>query len=233
MSEPRENKTDSEKHQADNKTLEIKLTLPALPSFITTSARKATKLVTQNKFTKFVVRKLRAMPARRRKIGFAVVAVILVTAGSVLSREQPPAYDSVSSSTNNATPVLTKGTPDYDTILPKDKDIAVLGGWTRVSPPDGNPVFAYVDTINDKTISVSQQPLPDEFKEDTADQVAQLAQNFNAGERITIDETTVHIGTSSDGPQSLIFHKNNLLILIKSKETIETDQWAAYINSLE
>lgn len=127
---------------------------------------------------------------------------------------------------------LVKGTPEYTTLLPSGKSINDLGGWTRVSPPDRNPVFAYVDTIDMHTINVSQQPLPDDFKQDTATQVSQLAQSFNATEKITVGDTTVYIGTSEKGPQSVIFTKNNLLILIKSTTKISDDQWAKYINTL-
>lgn len=139
----------------------------------------------------------------------------------------------ISTSNPTTSPIeLEKGTPDYQTLLPADKSIADLGGWTRVSPPSSTPVFAYIDKINDAQINVSQQPLPDEFKTDTAQQVEQMAEASNATEKITVGDIIVHIGTSSEGPQSVIFSKNNLLVLIKSDVSIENDQWANYINNL-
>lgn len=129
---------------------------------------------------------------------------------------------------------LTKGTPEYSTMLPTGKNISNLGGWTRVSPSNSDPVFAYTDKISDIKIIVSQQPIPDTLKSDsTTDQVEQLAKNFNANEKITVGDTTVYIGTSSDGPQSVIFTKNNLLILIKSDSRITNNDWLNYINSLQ
>lgn len=127
---------------------------------------------------------------------------------------------------------LTKGNPEYKTILPANKTIEQLGGWTRISPPGGNPVFAYVDRIGNATLSVSQQPLPDTLRGDTAAKVAELAQGFKATEKFSAGGTTVHIGTSADGPQSIIFDKSNLLILIKSSARLENNLWAEYVSSL-
>lgn len=122
--------------------------------------------------------------------------------------------------------------PDYATILPDGKTIESLGGWTRVSPPESNPVFAYIDKINGKQINVSQQPLPAEFKEDTTAQIQQLAAGYKATEKVTVGTITVFIGTSVKGPQSVIFVKNNLLILIKSVVVVSDNDWAGYVNSL-
>lgn len=129
--------------------------------------------------------------------------------------------------------VLKQGTPGYTTLLPTNKSIDKLGGWTRVSPEGSDPVFAYTDKINNIPIIVSQQPLPSDFKTETSNKIEQLAQNFNANQKITIGSDIVYIGTSIDGPQSIILTKNNLLVLIKSDSKIANDQWANYINSLQ
>lgn len=123
--------------------------------------------------------------------------------------------------------------PNYTTILPAGKTIDNLGGWTRVSPPESNPVFAYIDTINGKQINVSEQPLPAEFKEDTTAQVQQLASGYKATEKVTVGSVTVFIGTSAKGPQSVIFVKNNLLVLIKSVVAVSSNDWANYVNLLK
>lgn len=124
-------------------------------------------------------------------------------------------------------------TPSYETALPKGKSISELGGWKRVSPPKNDPVFAFTDTIDGVPISVSEQPLPQSFKTDTGNQVAQLAQKFSATDKLEAGGTTVYIGTSSKGPQSVIFAKNNVLILIKSEKKITDTSWAAYAQSLQ
>lgn len=124
-------------------------------------------------------------------------------------------------------------TPTYHTVLPGGKSANELGGWRRVSPPGKDPVFAYDDEINNVPISVSQQPLPASFKTETASHVADLAKSYNANTKVNAGDTTVYIGTSSKGPQSVIFAKENLLVLIKSQKSIDNNAWTEYIQSLD
>ena len=122
--------------------------------------------------------------------------------------------------------------PAYQTILPKGKSISDLGGWKRISPATSSPVFAYTDTLSGVSISVSEQPLPDSFKTDTAKQVASLASSYSATDSVDASGTKVYIGTNTKGPQSVILTKNNLLILIKSEAKIADNAWAGYISQL-
>ncbi len=130
-------------------------------------------------------------------------------------------------------PTLKKGTPEYSTILPADKNINELGGWTRISPPDSDAVFTYTDKIGVQPINVSEQPLPESFTVDTDNKVESLVKGFIANKKITVDGRIVHIASSKGGAQSVIFTKDKLLILIKSAAKIDDNQWAAYINSLQ
>lgn len=127
---------------------------------------------------------------------------------------------------------LQKGTPDYETVLPAGKDIKDYGGWTRVSPPNRDPVFAYVDKIGSIPINVSQQPLPKEFSEQPDQQVEQLARGYAATRKLSVTGATVFIGNSAKGPQSLIVVKGELLILIKASAAVPDDEWQKYIQSL-
>lgn len=118
----------------------------------------------------------------------------------------------------------------FQTILPAGKQIKDLGGWERISPLNTAPVYAYADKIDDSVISVSQQPLP--FTSDSDTQVAQLAAAYSATITLDAKGTKVYIGTSAKGPQSTIFTKSGLLVLIKSQEKIQDSAWISYINSL-
>ncbi|MBH1979970.1 hypothetical protein I8H83_03265 [Candidatus Saccharibacteria bacterium] len=121
----------------------------------------------------------------------------------------------------------------YQTVTPEGKSAHQLGGWQRVSPPDGTPVFAYTDEIDGVRISVSQQPLPEKFFESTDSQLDELAKSFNTTNEIAANGVKVYMGTSSKGPQSVIFIKNGLLILIKSQSKIDDASWARYAESLK
>lgn len=119
----------------------------------------------------------------------------------------------------------------FQTVLPAGKTIKELGGWERISPLNTASVFAYADTIDDISISVSQQPLP--FSGDIDGQVGQLAAAYSATNTLDASGTKVYIGTSAKGPQSTIFSKNGLLILIKSQANINNESWTRYISSLQ
>jgi hypothetical protein len=176
--------------------------------------------------------KISQIPKKTLVTSTIILAIITISVGCYLLIPRAP---KISSNTKGITtkPTLLKGTPKYSTVLPVGKNVNDLGGWTRVSPPSSDPVFAYTDKIGNLSVIVSQQPLPANFKSDTDKQVEQLAQGFNANAKISVGSTVVYIGTSAKGPQSVFFSKNGLLILIKSSEVISNDEWAKYISSLQ
>lgn len=127
---------------------------------------------------------------------------------------------------------LQKGTPEYDTVLPEGKSIKEYGGWTRVSPPNRDPVFAYADKVGAIPINVSQQPLPKDFADQPDQQIQQFAAGYAANRKLNVDGATAYIGTSAKGPQSVIIVKGELLILIKASAAIPDSEWEQYIQSL-
>ena len=152
----------------------------------------------------------------------AVVAIAVpVTAGIVISRQN-----------DVANIAAEKGEqPTFSTILPKGKSIKDLGGWSRVSPTISDPVFAFNDKIAGVSVTISEQPLPKAFEGNPDAQVAELTKG-GAYNEITAGNTKAYVGTSSQGPQSVVFSKKNLLILIKSHQKIDNKDWSQYIESL-
>lgn len=173
---------------------------------------------------------IRSLFTKRAIITTGVVLVLII--GSLVTilliRQYALAKDARS---NNALSDSVESL-EYQTILPKGKPIGELGGWKRVSPDGSDPVFAFADKIGDTPISVSQQPLPQSFIGNVETKVAELAKTYNATTKIEAGVVTAYIGASSKGPQSVIFTKNSLLILIKSDQKIEDSAWAEYIKSL-
>ncbi|MET0779606.1 MAG: hypothetical protein ABWY71_02105 [Candidatus Saccharimonadales bacterium] len=169
-------------------------------------------------------------------ISGGVVAVALVGFGvySLVGNKPSPevsgkGHAGVLSANNQAVQ-----TPEYPTILPEGKDIAELGGWGRVSPPDKDPVFAYVDTKGGVKLMVSEQPLPANLKADTNGEVAKLAKQFSANDKLDVaGGIPAYVGTSHTGPQSVVVAKHELLILIRSDTKLSNTQWVEYINSLQ
>ena len=200
----------------DEKTINIKISLGALP--------KLTRKKLPSKSA--AVARTRQLLLKKRIIiaSIATIAIAGSLAASALIGGQAAKEDT--------THTAIVENLEYQTVLPSGKTISELGGWQRVSPQASTPVYAYTDTIGSVSISVSQQPLPDNLMGASGDPVAELAKKFNATNEIDAGGTTVHIGTSAKGPQSALFSKNSLLIMIKSQKKIDDKSWAQYIKSL-
>ncbi|MDB5162443.1 MAG: hypothetical protein JWO54_242 [Candidatus Saccharibacteria bacterium] len=164
----------------------------------------------------------------KKTIITATVIITVVIAGATIG---------VLTIKNKATENGTKNTqavdaPNYKTVLPTGASISSLGGWSRISPPENDPVYAYTDAINGVSINVSEQPLPASFKGDVDAEVLELAKKYSATTQVNAGSVKVYIGTSAKGPQSVIFTKNNLLVLIKSQQKIDDKNWEKYVESL-
>jgi len=205
------------------KTIEIKLTLPTLPKLSNFNDAKVLVLQLKHKFAE-------SSPKARVILGILAVLVAIGFYGLFGHSGPKPAAANVSS---HSAPTLTKGTPNYATVLPAGKTIDQLGGWTRISPKNRNPVYAYVDRIGSVQIDVSEQPLPAGFQANTDKEVAQLAKNFNASEKVPAKSTSIYIATFADESQSVILSKDKLLVLMKSTSLLPPTKWVTYVNSLQ
>ncbi len=124
-------------------------------------------------------------------------------------------------------------TPNFAALVPKGKTIDQLGGWQKLTTPNGDAFYVFVDSTNAVTVNVSQQKLPGKFKNNLSNEMQDMARAYNATVKLDVDGTTVYIGTSAKGPQSVLFAKKDALVLIKSWATIKNSDWVTYIRSLE
>ena len=170
---------------------------------------------------------------KTKLIGGVIIAVAVTTLGGYHWVSNTSTTTATDPNAVDAKPDLVQGTPEYAVMFPEGRSIKSYEGSTWVNPPDRTPVFVYIDTIDGTPVNISQQPLPDEFKADPATKIAQVAATFKANEKITVDSSTIHIGTSDNGAQSILFHKDNLLVSLTSKTKLPTDQWVTYIESLQ
>lgn len=203
-------------------------------------ARKSVKRLlsthTQQMFQYYKEFKTTKRLSRPATVTLAIYVLLIIGGYVGLQQFSPSAGPITATLGDNASQQRpsTNEKPTFATILPQGKSIDSLGGWARVSPPDRDPVFAFVDTLGEQQITISQQPLPDNSSENAEDVTRSIAYDFNAKDRHTAEDGTVYyVGTSSKGPQSVITSKENLLILIKSPAAIEIDEWSAYIASLD
>lgn len=201
------------------KTVEIKINFPgvSLTDFFRSAKAKVQKLPFNWKHYAVVT-------------GLVLLVVLFVASFSLYGDGTKPRQEG--SKTASAVAGISDS-PPYQTVLPINKSISELGGWKRVSPPDKDPVYAFNDQIDNVAITVSQQPLPDSFKENTGDAIAKLAQQFSANDKLTAGETQAYVGTDVSGPQSIILTKNGLLILAKSAAKLTNTQWEQYLATLQ
>lgn len=174
---------------------------------------------------------------KQRRLRVQLVLVGIVIVGLVLWLKPhfvPVSHSSSQTPSSSGAPTLTKGTPTFKTFLPEGKTADAFGGWTRVSPASSAAVYAYSDTLFGSSIIVSQQQLPDAFKDNQAAKIKQLQsdQGYVTQHSIDVDGTAVYIGTSSKSYQSTIFIKNDILLLITSYRTLSDTTVSDYIRSL-
>lgn len=160
----------------------------------------------------------------RKSVAVSGMVALVVASGLINLRLQQ---------SNDTNVLAAAGRPEYATVLPSGKPIEKLGGWKRISPPGKDPVFAFADTIAGVPVSVSEQPLPANFKDDAAGQLAKLAEKFSATNKLESGNIAVYVGISVKGPQSALLVKNDLLIMIKSQKKISDAAWKSYAASLK
>jgi hypothetical protein len=173
---------------------------------------------------------------RSERIALAVVALIaLAGIAFVVWDGGEPNNEPVAANQDNSAPaaeIPTNVTPQFAVLTPGGQGAGQLGGFALVSPEGKDPVYAYADKLGNVNIRVSQQQLPQNFKDDPST-LTKLASDYNVNRTLTAGQTTIYIGRSEKGPQSVIFSQNNLLILISSDGVIADKDWVSYIENLK
>lgn len=188
--------------------------------------------------TSYITRHVMRLPLRQRVIivGASLLVLLLVGAWGVFVIRHSLTQSSTSSpSPQNGTKIPPgkgpkKATPTFDTLTPSGTTSSQ--NWSLVSPPGRDPVYAYTDKIGGVSVIISQQPLPLTFRAKPEEHVRGLATNYAATDTLDINGLTVYTGISSNGPQSIIFTKGDLLILIKADSTVPDNALRSYISKL-
>ena len=183
------------------------------------------------------IERVRQLPLRYQLlvIGAFVLGIIVIVAWTIfVVRYQLETTDARSStktgtSSSGAKSGPKKAMPTFSTLTPGGSKV---DNWNLVSPPGRDPVYAYTDTIDNIDVIVSQQPLPESLSKDPGSAIKDLATSYAALETLKVGNTTVYTGVSSTGPQSIIFTKNDRLILIKADKEIDPTALSDYIKSL-
>jgi len=177
-----------------------------------------------------------------KKKGYTTVVIIgavilgLNTISSDSSKPtEPETLGASSPAVEQAEPQILKRqfATEFDLILPQSKTLENTE-VVKVSPEGNDPVYAYLDVISGAEIRVSQQQIPEDFASNVDAEVERVAASFQATKRIQLDGQTIYHGqtTQNGGVQSLVLHKEGVLLLISSSQVFSDDVWVGYILSL-
>lgn len=166
--------------------------------------------------------------ARKKWFAGGVVAVVLIGTSTTTFLVTRP--DGNKTSDKPGVLADTDQKADFQYSLPKGGGDG-LEGAVRFDAE--RKVVNYKDSIGGVAITVSQQPLPEAFRQDTDSKVKKMAEGFSATKTIATANPTAYIGSSEKGPQTVIFSKKDLLVFIQSAKKIDDHDWAEYITNLK
>jgi len=171
-----------------------------------------------------------------RIIGLLVVFLGLATVFAVLgtgSNETDKAVLSVQEELNeNPTrsqnePVPLEKPADFTLLLPSGVALDQLDVG-RVSPPDAElPAFAYIHELGESKLNITQQLVDNDFN------IKTVATAYNATDTISVDGAVLYHGYAEDGVQSVIFQKEQVLVLIRSSRLLSDEVWASFYTELK
>jgi hypothetical protein len=171
---------------------------------------------------------------KRRKVylSIALVIITLIIGVNISNNNNNGDKDVLGGTTDIKTDELVEEKPTFKALLPIGKTEKDLS-FKRVSPQNSDPSYVYIDQLEGKQINVTQQLLPEKFKNDQDSELEKLARDFQATNVIQIDGNKIYHGYSEKANvQSLIFIKNNLLVLIRLSGKISDESWVSYISTL-
>ncbi len=173
--------------------------------------------------------------AKQLKITSATIGclIIIITLFKIIPSKFGKKDPGTATITNSGVLADTTQKPNFDTISPNNSDVSSFGGFVKISPPNNEPVYAFIDSIDGVKIRVSQQQLPKSFQENPDEEVKKLAETYSANQVINESNPKAYVGNDVSGAQSVIFHKKGLLVFIDSKQTIDKSRWAEYITRLQ
>jgi hypothetical protein len=108
-----------------------------------------------------------------------------------------------------------------------------MGYATPTSLSKDSPYYQYTDVLNGAELTISRQPLPDEYKNDPEGAFNRLATSLKATESIST-RSWGRARMLTDGKNSVqvvVFKNSSKLVIIQSKAVHSADTWAQYINS--
>ena len=121
--------------------------------------------------------------------------------------------------------------PSYAPLKPSTSDKSSVDASSVYNAKQ--QLYKYNDTYLGASLTISQQPLPDDIKQNP-DKLAKIAeQSIGATDSFDTANGKVYIATSEGGYQRLVLVHRQLLVFITSPKELEITDWVSYIQSLE
>lgn len=154
------------------------------------------------------------------KWGSVALVVALVIIGTpTLIRHQTTEQKKKAAATAEATPV-------YSPLKPEQQVSGAQYDGKR-------KLYKYDDTYKGLTITVSQQPLPENLRDNPA-KVKQLAEGLGTVESFETTNGTMYIASGEESnTQRVVVAHRQLLIFLQSNGTLSPVDWVAYVQNLD
>lgn len=128
---------------------------------------------------------------------------------------------------------LPEEKPAFSILYPQGRSSSDMK-TVRVSPGGNAAAYAYVDTIENAQLKITQQELPERLQKDSDVELEKIAKDFQATSIIQVDESKIYHGyNEKTRVQSLIFIKKERLIFIAASEKLSDESWASYYLGLQ
>lgn len=174
--------------------------------------------------------RLPAVPWRRvLKISLVVV---LVGGAIVATPYIIKAVGGKGSTSTNTGSSTTKQQPAYAPLEPTTSS-AATSHVQNVEYDSAKQLYKYNDTYEGVSLTVSQQPLPDDLR-NNPDKLKALAASIGANEAVTTTNGTVYISTDANlTTQRLVFASKQILVFMQANGVLKNPEWVKYVQALQ
>ncbi len=207
----------------------LKMQLKKITTELTPHFYKVKKIVRQ-KWTHYSKKQQKKIKIAS-SLGLIVFAVVIAKS-AISSNSSPKSLGAQTGISSTPQDGRTDEAPDFSPLKPLGREDAVQSVTRRT--PSGEIIHTFKDIVDEIGIEVTQQKIPEKFKENQADSLKEMATTFQATNIIQIDEMIVYHGLNEKtNVQSLFFIKNESLVSIRASQKISDDSWSGYILSLQ
>lgn len=180
----------------------------------------------------------RLLSSKKRSVLQTAIVIGLIFGSLAVTKllvdTKGPAGQTVQTTPSKAVkPVEPSAQPQFKVVIPKSRpELATATAGTAAYDAKRNS-YSFSDSFQDRTILVSQQPVPSNFKTDS-EALTKIAQQLGTKEVMATSKGPAYLGTDSkSGQQTIVFVTKGVLIFIQSPFSYNALKWQPYLEALE